>query len=149
MNITEWLTEQTGKTLPEIAKDTGISRRTLYHQVERGKVTVENLTTIARTYNISVVQALLAANILVANDLNLPKVELALRRATDEQLTGEILRRLRNGSQAYDNTVDEAIDTSSNVVEFQSGERDTPQKYAAKSGTPEPEEGDDDYGDGA
>lgn len=143
MKPSEWLTSTTGQSLAEIANETGISRRTLYSQAEKERFSVDNLRTISRHYDFSVVEAMLAMRLISAQEAKIDEVGAALRQATDEQLTDEILRRLKGGSTAFDTSPSD-VEQRSNVTHLKSARPDIPQGAVADDSdwTPEGDPGD-------
>lgn len=146
MTFQEWLSTITEDSIAEISRRTGIPRRTLQYQLANDKPSIENLLEISSTYGVSPIETMLYFEIISRAWEKVPNITGALRLASDEQLTDEILRRLKGGSQAFDTPIDEVAARRSNT---QSAPADTHLRYAAKRGKPEPEEGDDDYGNGA
>ena len=149
MNDREWLANITSDNPAEISRKTGIPKRTVHYQIERGTFSIENILAIAEAYECPPLRALIETGHVDSAWEKVPDIVGALRLASDDQLTDEILRRLQLGSTAYDTPVNELIHERSNVSRLESGARDTSLRYAAKREIPEPEEGDDDYGDGA
>lgn len=109
MKFNEWLEALTGDGSAEIAKKTGIPKRTLQHQVAHDKPSLENLICISSTYGRSPISTLISLGFIDEVWAQVPDIEAALRLATDEQLTDEILRRLLAGSSAYDTPIDELV----------------------------------------
>ena len=114
MDTTEWLDKLTTATTRDIAKRAGISERTLQHQVKAGKLSMENVALIAAAYSVHPLRALIDTGFIDPAWARVPDVEAALKIATDEQLTNEILRRLE-GTHApvYDTPIDELPHTKS------------------------------------
>ena len=107
-----------------------------------GELKADLVIKIAEAYEESPVIALADLGFMSARWITEPGVLTALSRASDEQLTDELLRRLRL-------IEDVPVDT---LAAKRSNNRDVdvePLPYAANRRTPEPEEGDDDYGSGA
>lgn len=130
-----------GDTERTVSLRAGITTSTLNRQLAKGALAAENIILIARAYKQNPVTALSATGYLLPDEATGSSGDLA-QLLTDRQLIRELARRIGVDAQ-------ELAPQPDNVVVFQSGERDTPQRYAAKRGKPEPEEGDDNYGDGA
>ncbi|MEH0147431.1 hypothetical protein V6D40_07140 [Corynebacterium sp. Q4381] len=142
MKHTEWLQRVTrGDSYRRVAEVSGINDRTLANQMRAGELKPELIIRVAEAYDESPVIALVDLGFMSARWMTEPGVLTALARATDEQLTDELLRRLK---LIEDVPVDElANERSTNrATEY-------PLSYAANERVPEPEEGDDDYGPGA
>lgn len=143
MEHIEWFGKITkGDSVREAARRAGIPGKTLANQVNAGELKPENIIKIAEAYEESPVYALVDLGFISARWVTEPGVITALIRATDEQLTDELLRRLK---LIEDVPVDELAERRSNTAPADV----EPLPYAANRRTPEPEEGDDDYGPGA
>lgn len=133
----------------DAAKKAGFNQSAFTRWKKGAKADPDFVVKFARAFSLNVLEALAEAELITEDEANLREVTVdgpALSDATNEQLTDEVLHRLREGSQAFDEPVDELAERRSNT---QSAPADTHLDYVAKRGTPEPEEGDDDYGDGA
>lgn len=96
MEHTEWMHRITaGDSLREVARRAGLNNRTLTTQVNAGKLKADLIIKIAEAYDESPVIALVDLGFMSARWITEPGVVTALSRATDEQLTDELLRRLR------------------------------------------------------
>lgn len=92
----EWLHRVTqGDSNRAIAHRSGISDATLSRQIRAGELAPENIIKIAEAYDESPVYALVDLGFTSARWVTEPGIITALSRATDEQLTDELLRRLR------------------------------------------------------
>ena len=109
MNAKEWLRVTTTDPLNEIARRAGIPQRTLYNQLERRSLAAENVIKVADAYGVHPLRALIDCGYVDAGWAELPDVDTALRRATDDQLADEILRRLKlaHGSTVFDEPIDD------------------------------------------
>lgn len=95
MERTEWFQLITkGDPVREVARRASIPGKTLANQVNAGTLKPENIIKIAEAYNESPVYALVDLGFISARWVNEPGTITALSRATDEQLTDELLRRL-------------------------------------------------------
>ena len=131
-----------GDSYRRIAELAGINDRTLANQMRAGELKPEMIIKIAEAYEESPVYALVDLGYISARWVTEPGVVTALNRATDEQLTDQLLLRLK---LIEDVPADELAARRSNT-------RDSdvePLPYAANRRELEPEEGDDDYGPGA
>ncbi|MDK8889877.1 hypothetical protein QQA05_00410 [Corynebacterium macclintockiae] len=118
MNANEWLEQITPDSVGIVAKKSGISPRTLHYQIAENKLSVENILKIAVTYNQHPLRALIKTGELAEHWSNAHDIEGALAAATDEQITDEVLRRMKLGSTAYDVPIDElATRRKSNTVQ--------------------------------
>lgn len=112
MQPREWLDTITADGLNEVARVAGIPQRTLYNQLDKRSLSAENVVKIAAAYRVHPLRALIDCGLVDAAWEQVPDVEAALRLATDEQLTDEVLRRLKAGSPSFDTPIDELIDDS-------------------------------------
>ena len=95
MKHTEWMQRVTaGDSLREIARRAGLNNRTLRTQFNAGELKPEVVIKIAEAYEESPAVALADLGFMSARWISEPGVVTALSRATDEQLTDELLRRL-------------------------------------------------------
>lgn len=159
MQHSEWLETTTRHdSLRAIGRTAGIPFRTITSQSEREAISAENVIKIAVAYDCNPVTALIDTGYLDEQWANATDPLVALRKVTEEQLAAEVLRRMRIGveTDALITPVDElaarhhsgSFNTNDGTV-TQLSAPDSHLDYVAKRGTPEPEEGDDDYGDGA
>lgn len=95
MDTTEWLKRITDDAPPVIASTAKISDRTLRHQISRGALSLENMVKIANAYGMHPIRVLIDMDLADESWSSVEDIEGALRRATDEQLTDEFLRRLK------------------------------------------------------
>ncbi|AKJ72307.1 HTH DNA binding protein [Gordonia phage GMA4] len=100
METTDWIAGLPATTTREIAKRSGISERTLQHQVTTGRVTMENIAKIAIAYSIHPLRALIDTDYIDEAWSQVPDVTAALRLASNDQLADEILRRLNAAGDA-------------------------------------------------
>ncbi|MFI5504494.1 hypothetical protein ACFLIN_03910 [Corynebacterium kutscheri] len=93
---TTWISRITnGDSAREIARRAGLNAKTLTNQLNAGTLKPEVIISIAQAYNESPVYALVDLGYIAAQWVNNPGVATALTRATDAQLTDELLRRLQ------------------------------------------------------
>lgn len=115
---------------------------------------------LCRGYNHSPVTGLIETGYLNEWETDGVGIPFALRKASNQQLLDEIMRRSDpEALYLFGDPTGEAIDyenvdapvtnLDAHRSNTQSVPTDTHLDYVAKRGTPEPEEGDDDYGDGA
>ena len=114
MDARKWLDTITDDQPGTIAKKAGIPRRTLYHQLERGEFPIDSIIKITDAYGANPVEALMEIGVIDRVWANVPDIIAALRLASDEQLTDEILRRLKRGSKSFETPVDELMERRSN-----------------------------------
>ena len=113
MDARTWLETITDDQPGTVAKKAGIPRRTIYHQLERGTFPIDSIIKITDAYGANVLDALVEAEFITEDEAALkevaPDVVAALRLASDEQLTDEVLRRLRivRNHSLYDTPIDE------------------------------------------
>ena len=113
MEHTEWMKRITqGDSYRRVAELAGINDRTLANQMRAGELRPELIIKIAEAYDESPVIALVDLGFISARWITEPGVLTALSRATDEQLTDELLRRLK---LIEDVPVDELAERRSNT----------------------------------
>lgn len=96
MNFNEWVTRTTrNDSMRQIAERADISDRTLSRQLRENDLRPEMIIKIAEAYNESPVIALVDLGFMSARWITEPGVVTALSRASDEELTDELLRRLQ------------------------------------------------------
>lgn len=145
MEHTEWMQRITrGDSYRRVAELAGINDRTLANQMRAGELKPEMIIKIAEAYEESPVYALVDLGFISARWVTEPGVMTALNRATDEQLTDQLLLRLK---LIEDKPVDQLAAKRSRSNE--EADHVAPLPYAANRRPLEPEEGDDDYGPGA
>lgn len=148
MEHSTWLAATTGDSVRNVAITIGLPPRTLATQIEKGRISPENVIKIAEHYDIHPVGALVDTGYLDKKWASEVDPVTAATQLTDEQLAEEILRRLREvrGDHAVFHTPVADLDAhrSNNT-----NEDVEPAPYAANRRELEPEEGDDDYGPGA
>ncbi len=96
MKHSEWLTTTTGDSVRNVAITIGVAPRTLATQLEKERISPENVIKIAEAYEAHPVGALVATGYLDTRWAEGIDPEMAVRELTDEQLANEILRRLRD-----------------------------------------------------
>ncbi|MDQ0735292.1 hypothetical protein QFZ50_001755 [Arthrobacter agilis] len=92
-----------GDSWRAIAARSGLGHSTLTRQMA-GEVKALTIVAICRAYDAPVVPAFLAAGFLQQGDIESMDTQASLAGATDKELVGEILRRLRKGSAGPDLT---------------------------------------------
>lgn len=109
MNSIQWMRKITnGDDVSTIARKTGTPRRTLYRQVERGELSVDNVLLIAKSYKANPIHALIELGFIEAHWTSTPSTKAVLKTASEDELCAEILRRLKLGSKAFDEPIDKA-----------------------------------------
>lgn len=138
----EWFKRVTrGDSNRRVSELAGISPATLGRQLKDSSLSADLIIKIAQAYDESPVVALVDLGFVSAKWMQEIGTTTALTRATDEELTDELLRRLR---LIEDTPVDELAARRSNTAGIDV--RGLP--YAADDSDTEPEEGDDDYHNG-
>ena len=160
-NFTAWLKELAGDdTQKVISQKSGINESTLSRQLSRGTFRPEMVIALCRGYNRSPVTGLIETGYLREWEAEGVGIPFALHNASNQQLLDEIMRRSDpEALYLFGDPAGEAIDyenidapvtnLDAHRSNTQSAPADTHLRYVAKRGRPEPEEGDDDYGDGA
>jgi hypothetical protein len=105
MEIASWIASLTDDSARDIANKAGLPARTVQHQITNGKMSVENLLAISIAYNRHPLRTLIDFGIIDIAWANVPDISAALKMATDDQLTEEILRRLKAGSKSFDEPI--------------------------------------------
>ncbi|VZH84154.1 hypothetical protein [Corynebacterium rouxii] len=82
----------------EIGKLAQIGQSTLSRQRRDGTVTVETAVKIARAYQVSVIPALIALDVVTEDDLKEFAMDAAIEDADDETLGREVIKRMKQGS---------------------------------------------------
>ncbi|CAB0836542.1 hypothetical protein FRC0326_00658 [Corynebacterium diphtheriae] len=96
MKHLEWLDRTTaGDSLRQISERSDIPLATLSHQMRKETFKPELIIRISEAYGESPVIALVDLGFMSSRWIKEPGVRTALSRATDEELTDELLRRLR------------------------------------------------------
>lgn len=94
-NHLEWLEAITrGDSSRRVAELADVSAATLGRQIRAGELKADMIIKIAEAYNESPVIALVDLGYMSAKWITEPGVVTALSRASDEELTDELLRRL-------------------------------------------------------
>lgn len=100
MTHTEWLDKITGGDSPrKIAAKTGIPFRTVDSQRSRNNISAENVIKIAVGYEVHPVGALVETGYLEAKYAKTIDPRVAARLLSEEELTDEVLYRLKLGTQ--------------------------------------------------
>ena len=161
MDFNEWFFELIGDDSQRTASaKSGMAESTLSRQLSRGSLRPEMVIALCRGYNRSPVTGLIQTGYLNEWETDGVGIPFALRKASNQQLLDEIIRRSDpEALYLFGDPTGEAIDyenvdapvtnLDAHRSNTQSAPADTHLDYVAKRGTPEPEEGDDDYGDGA
>lgn len=117
MNFPEWITSITADSQSDVAARVGLPLRTLQYQIRNGPK-IETVIAVADAYGHNPFVALIDLGYINDRWLNQlsESTEAALMAASDEQLTDEILRRLKLGSRNFDTPVDELDARRSNTA---------------------------------
>ncbi|MEB3023444.1 MULTISPECIES: hypothetical protein [Mycolicibacter] len=99
MQHTEWLSATAkGDSRREIGRRSGISFRTIADQIDRGRISAENVIAIAIGYGQHPVTALVDCEYLPAHFAGTADPVAALREASVDELAEETLRRMKRSS---------------------------------------------------
>lgn len=146
--VGQWIRETIGDdSLRQAANLAGLSPATLSRQVANESVTVETAVKIARTYQVSVIPALIILNVVTEDDISRFVSKAAVQDATDETLSTEVLRRMKIGSKFTANSksqreaptsvsADDSFDDDAIVARINAGV----ERVAAQRATPPIEE---------
>lgn len=117
MNFPEWITSITADSQSDVAARVGLPLRTLQYQIRNGPK-IETVIAVADAYGHNPFVALIDLGYINDRWLNQlsESTEAALMAASDEQLTDEILRRLKLGSRNFDTPVDDLAARRSNAT---------------------------------
>lgn len=110
MDITDWLTRVTDSQTPaEISDKTGISKRTIQHQISTGRMSIENLVRIGAAYGHHPIETLIEWGVIDAVWRTVPNLRAALKLAPEQWLSEEVLERMLRGVEtaAFTTPVDE------------------------------------------
>ena len=117
MHFPEWITSITADSQGDVAARAGIPLRTLQYQIRNGPK-IETVIAVADAYGHSPFVALVDLGYIDDSWLDQlsESTEAALMAASDEQLTDEILRRLKKGSRSFDTPIDDLAARRSNTT---------------------------------
>ena len=117
MTFPEWITSITADSQGDVAARVGIPLRTLQYQIRNGPK-IETVIAVADAYGHSPFVALVDLGYIDDSWLDQlsESTEAALIAASDEQLTDEILRRLKKGSRSFDTPIDDLAARRSNTT---------------------------------
>ncbi|MDU0478354.1 helix-turn-helix transcriptional regulator [Staphylococcus chromogenes] len=95
MDSKKWLDNIIGEdSYRTVCAKIGVSPSTISQQLKRGSLSPEITVLVARAYEVSPVDALVAIGLLKKSDLTVMGVDIALGRATNRQLLSEIDSRI-------------------------------------------------------
>lgn len=98
MNTIEWIEEVRGtNTYNAVCERAGITPSTLTRQLTRGRIGHVEMVKIARSHNRNVLDALVVSGLINRQDIAQSMQALSLADATDEEIAGEVWRRLVDG----------------------------------------------------
>lgn len=98
MKHTDWMNATTGnESVRATALKAGLAQRTLANQVEKERISPENVIAIAKTYNTHPVRALVDTGYLDEEYARQVDAASAIRMVTEEQLANEVLYRMKLG----------------------------------------------------
>lgn len=109
METSKWIAQITTDSVRDIAKRTGISERTLHHQVSNNRISLENIVKVAVAYSRHPMSALIEWGYVSEDWSSVPDIESALRLASEDQLADEVLRRMKlaGDHEAFNTPVDD------------------------------------------
>lgn len=109
MELNEWLAGITDDTAQDIADRAGLPKRTVQHQVNTGRMSLENIVKIAAAYNHHPLRALIEWEIIDPAWASVPDIKAALRLASEDDLGEEVLYRMKinPGATVGDKSVDD------------------------------------------
>lgn len=93
----EWFAKVTSDSVRSVARTVGLPPRTLATQLEKGRVSPENVIAIAMAYDIHPVRALVDTGYLEPQYAQAVDPMTALQSVSEEQLAEEVLRRMTAG----------------------------------------------------
>lgn len=141
-NHLEWLEAITrGDSARRVSELADVSAATLGRQIRAGELKSDMVIKIAEAYEESPVVALVDLGFMSAKWITEPGVVTGLSRASDEELTDELLRRLKLLDKA---PVDELASRRQATHDGTVTEWDDSEPYAA-DGSPEEDGSPDDY----
>lgn len=109
-SINEWIDLVTDRSSDrEIARLAQIGQSTLSRQRRDTTVTVETAVKIARAYQVSVIPALIALDIVTESDISDFASSASLQDATDVALADEVLKRMRAGSELMNAPISQVV----------------------------------------
>ncbi|MDJ1371784.1 helix-turn-helix domain-containing protein [Gulosibacter molinativorax] len=101
MTYNTWLSIHTnGASTRDIAAKADVAQSTLSRQLSgSSSLDAALVVKIARAYNLSVLDALVAAGFITSEEANIPPIAAALESASDVEIAREILRRAEDSEQ--------------------------------------------------
>lgn len=140
MEHMEWFDRTTsGETLRQVAKRADVPLATLSSQTRKGTLKADIIIKVAEAYDESPVIALVDLGFMSSRWITEPGVRTALSRASDEELTDELLRRLK---LLDTRPIDQVADDLKNRRSNKSNTDVAPEFYdAVADSSPDEEEG--------
>ena len=140
MEHMEWFDRTTsGETLRQVSKRADVPLATLSSQTRKGTLKADVIIKVAEAYDESPVIALVDLGFMSSRWITEPGVRTALSRASDEELTDELLRRLK---LLDTRPIDEVADDLKNRRSNKSNTDVAPEFYdAVADSSPDEEEG--------
>ncbi|MCX7542330.1 hypothetical protein OS128_05315 [Corynebacterium sp. P5848] len=151
-SIEQWFSETSGgDSQRQVAINSGVPIPTLARQMREGTLSVDTVVKISRAYQVSAIPPLMHLGVLTEEDVQMFAAGESLADASDEALAGEVLRRMKLGSDLMDapiSTVRERL----GAIHTIHGDVDPAEleglPYAASDAPDEPGPGDEGYHDG-
>lgn len=107
MKHTDWINTTTGnESVRATALKAGLAQRTLANQIEKDRISAENVIAIAIAYGAHPVRALVDTGYLDEKYARTVDPMTALRSVTEDQLADEVLRRMKRGLKTDEFTTD-------------------------------------------
>ena len=108
--IKQWLDQVSGgRTLRQVAIDTGVSIPTLSRQVRESTVTPENVVRVARHYRRSPLGGLVAIGLLTPDEVCRVDPDVAMASLDSEALLREMIPRVKAGDVALTRPLDDIL----------------------------------------
>lgn len=149
MDTNDWLHGLTdGATPRQVADKTGLSERTLRHQLTTGRMSVENAVKISAAYGRHPLRTLIDFGIVDAAWAQVPDIDAALDLAPDDKLIEQLEKRLKRAdamgrAELFDTPISELPSRHGGKDNLETSSTFTPERSKNESGV-----ADDDDDDG-
>ena len=102
MDISTYLTRNTGLSMRQIALGSGIQPSKLSRQLNgESALSMETLRDLARAHSLDMLEVFEVAGMITRHEAQALRSENSLQRATDEQVAEEVLRRMERGATRF------------------------------------------------
>ena len=123
IEVSDWFaTTTSGHSLNEVSKRSGIPIASLHRYTQNRSFTAESVVKIARAFESSVPDALIAHGVVTAAELGSVAIAGTLADASDQQLLDEIARRLalapEGASEVWDTVAEQSEDATVHYPKF-------------------------------